>query len=122
MQQINTKDYFDANLLDGKSGKVSGDQTKIRFGDLFVDVSGEFTSGTLDGDELKDSDPVETKQSFLNNFPASAPVTATVIRHSGKNGELYWLLAVFTPIPKKKLIKGSDETNFVAVLGCGTVE
>lgn len=122
MQQINTSDYFDANLLDGKSGKVSADQTKIRFGDLFVDVSGEFTRSVLDGDTIKDTDPAKAKQSFLSKFPPSAPVTVVLNRYSGVNGELYWLLTAVTPIPKTKLTKGSEKTNFVAVLGCGTVE
>ncbi|MCY9861444.1 hypothetical protein OTK49_02785 [Vibrio coralliirubri] len=122
MQTINPSDYFDANLLDGKAGKMSSDQSKIRFGDLCVDVSGDFTSSTLDGNEVIESNPDDAaKNSFLEEFTPSAPVVASVYRHSGENGELHWLLAIATPMPKNKIPKDKSQTHYVTVLGCGTV-
>ncbi|ELP5902830.1 hypothetical protein QTV49_004878 [Vibrio vulnificus] len=120
-REIDLSDYFDANLLDGKEGKVSADQSKIRFGDLFVDISPELmvTNDTLQTGEFEEgASEVLTESSFNLHFPASKSVQAHMLRIPSED-KLYWLLAVSTPIPKK-LIKNKKEKNFVAVLSVGT--
>lgn len=120
-RKIDLSDYFDANLLDGKEGKVSADQSKIRFGDLFVDISPEsmMTNETLETGEFDEGvSEVLSDSKFNLYFPSSKAVQAHMIRTTSED-KLYWLLAVSTPIPKK-LIKNKKEKNFVAVLAFGT--
>ncbi|HHJ3076777.1 TPA: hypothetical protein ACPVZG_000573 [Vibrio parahaemolyticus] len=120
-RKIDLSDYFDANLLDGKEGKVSADQSKIRFGDLFVDISPEsmMTNETLETGEFDEGvSEVLSDSKFSLYFPASKSVQAHMIRTTSED-KLYWLLVVSTPIPKK-LIKNKKEKNFVAVLAFGT--
>ncbi|MEH0790828.1 hypothetical protein KW882_00845 [Vibrio parahaemolyticus] len=120
-RKIDLSDYFDANLLDGKEGRVSADQSKIRFGDLFVDISPDsmMTNDALETGEFEGStSEVLTDSNFNLYFPSSKAVQAHMIRTTSED-KLYWLLAVSTPIPKK-LIKNKKEKNFVAVLAFGT--
>ena len=73
-RKIDLRDYFDVNLLDGKEGKVSADRTKIRFGDLFVEISkeGMVSSEIMDCDNLAEAEEKPLSQSdFENMFPAS---------------------------------------------------
>lgn len=120
-RKIDISDYFDANLLDGKEGKVSVDQKKIRFGDLFVDISPELmmTSNILETGEFdKEEGEVLTESSINLHFPASKSVQAHMLRLPSED-KLYWLLVISTRIPKK-LIKKKNKKNFVVILSLGT--
>ena len=122
-RKIDLQDYFDVNLLDGKEGKVSADRTKIRFGDLLVEISkeGMVSSEIMDCDNLAEAEEHPLSLSdFENMFPASKSVHASVMRIPSGD-KLYWMLALSTPIPKK-LITDKKVKNFVSVMAVGTEE
>ncbi len=119
---VDVSDYFDVNLLDGKKGKVSRDRTKVRFGDLYVDLQRESLS-SVDINDSKcslgdtSSEPLSESE-FGELFPASKEVFADVLRIPN-DGKLYWMLTLVTPYPKHMLRLGEPK-NHVVVMAVGT--
>ena len=97
---IDINDYFSINLLKGKSGKVSSDQSRIYFDDLVLNI--EHDNNAL----------------FIERFAPSS-VVHPVIMVEGSDSEIYWMFSIVTPIPKSKKTAKIRDDNYVTVISTG---
>lgn len=114
--KIDINDYFAIRSLNMREGKVSRDQRKVYFGDVYIEVDWTAVAKDVPFDDGSQGKVIGDEERDLY-FPPSKSVAAHVLTQAHE-ADIYWLLVLATDRPKSHRKGG---VQFTAIISVGKI-